>query len=343
MLAFLLSSAFVVIVALAIVFARMSVLSLFLCCLLQAQQLPFRTFTSRDGLPRSEVRTLCQDSLGYIWIGTFDGFSRYDGASFANYEIPGGLGANAVNSLFARAEGELLVATNGGGLSRWDAGKIRRYPVDPRDPLSQENRVNAVSAFGPGRVLAGTDRGAFLFDGDRFERFRPESIPASAAVDVLFRDRTGATWIGTSAGLFVVRDSAGTPCRKFDLPGSPHLNAIAGDTAGGIWLATDAGIRLLRVGVGPAELPRLAQLPSPLRALSLKRARALLVDRQGTLWIGTEEDGLFRYSAGFLVNYTTTNGLPGSQQGACFVLNACLPTFVAANNARQVIHSRELT
>ena len=286
---------------------------LFLCSLLQAQQLPFRTFTSRDGLPRSEVHTLCQDSLGYIWIGTFDGFSRYDGASFANYEIPGGLGANAVNSLFARAEGELLVATNGGGLSRWDAGKVRRYLVDPRDPLSQENRVNAVSAFGPARVLAGTDRGAFLFDGDRFERFRPESILASTAVDVLFRDRTGTTWIGTSAGLFMVRDSAGTPCRKFDLPGSPHLNAIAGDTAGGIWLATDAGIRCLRLGEGPAEPPRLVQPPSPLRAPSLKRARALLVDRQGTLWIGTEEDGLFRYSAGLLVNYTTTNGLPASR------------------------------
>jgi ligand-binding sensor domain-containing protein/signal transduction histidine kinase len=286
---------------------------LFLCCVLHAQQLPFRTFTSRDGLPRSEVHTLCQDSLGYIWCGTFDGFSRYDGASFANYEIPGGLGANAVNSLFPVAGGKLWVATNGGGLSRWDDGRIRRYLVNPEDPLSQENRVNVVCTFGSGMILAGTDRGAFLFDGERFERFRPGSISASTAVDLLFRDRSGAIWIGTSAGMFVMNDSAGSPCRRLDIPDSPHVNAIAGDTAGGIWFATDAGIRRLTRGDRPAELPRVMQPPFPLRALSRTRARALLVDRQGALWIGTDEDGLFRYSAGHLTNYTTTNGLPASR------------------------------
>jgi ligand-binding sensor domain-containing protein len=286
----------------------------FLCSLVHAQQLPFRTFTSRDGLPRSEVHTLCQDSLGYIWCGTFDGFSRYDGVSFANYEVPGGLGANAVNSLFPSAPGEVWVATNGGGLSRWDDGKIRRHLVNSEDPLSQENRVNVVCAFGAGRMLAGTDRGAFLFDGERFERFRSGPISDSTAVDLLFRDRTGTIWIGTSAGMFLTGDSVGSPCRRLDLPGAPHVNAIAGDTAGGIWFATDAGIRrLTREGGRRAELPRLIQLPTPLRTLSLTRARALLVDRQGALWIGTDEDGLFRYSAGLLTNYTTTNGLPASR------------------------------
>ncbi len=288
-------------------------LFLFLCCPLHAQQLPFRTFTSRDGLPRSEVHTLCQDSLGYIWCGTFDGFSRYDGASFANYEVPGGLGANAVNSLFPVAGGELWVATNGGGLSRWDAGNIRRYAVNPEDPLSQENRVNVVCTFGSGRILAGTDRGAFLFDGERFKPFRTESISPSTAVDLLFRDRSGTVWIGTSAGMFVTGDSAGSECRRIDMPASPHVNAIAGDTAGGIWLATDAGICHLMPGDRPAGLPRVMQLPSPLRALSLKRTRALLVDHQGALWIGADEDGLFRYFGGLLTNYTTTNGLPASR------------------------------
>jgi ligand-binding sensor domain-containing protein len=210
-------------------------------------------------------------------------------------------------------KGEIWVATNGGGLSRWEAGRIRRYLVNAEDPLSQENRVNVACILGSGRILAGTDRGAFLFDGVRFERFSPGTIPVTSAVEVLFRDRSGSIWIGTSAGLFVMDDSAGLPCRPFDLPGSPHVNAIAGDTVGGIWLATDAGIRLLMRGGGPAVPPRIMQLPPLLRALARTRTRALLVDRQGTLWVGTDEDGLFRYSSGLLTDYTTTNGLPASR------------------------------
>jgi ligand-binding sensor domain-containing protein/signal transduction histidine kinase len=218
-----------------------------------------------------------------------------------------------VNSLLPGAGGELWVGTNGGGLSRWDAGKIRRYLVNAEDPLSQKNRVNVVCTLASGRILAGTDRGAFLFDGDRFELFRPETISASSAVEILFRDRSGAIWIGTSTGLFVLGDSAGLPCRRFDLPGSPHVNAIAGDTSGMIWFATDAGVRFLSPGDRPADPPRFMQLPPPLRARALTRTRSLLIDRQGTLWVGTDEDGLFRYSGGLLTDYTTTNGLPANR------------------------------
>jgi ligand-binding sensor domain-containing protein len=282
---------------------------LFACCLVHAQQLPFRTFTSRDGLPRSEVHSLCQDSLGYIWCGTFDGFSRYDGASFVSYRVSGGPGANAVNAISPGTNGELWVATNGGGLFRWEAGKIHRFPVNAEDPSSQQNRVNVVCPLGSGKILAGTDRGAFLFDGSRFERFSPEMLSPSDAVEVIARTGPVVIWLGTSSGLFEVRDSAGLHCSRVDLPGRPAVNAIAGDSAGGIWFATDAGILFLP----PAVPPRDASRPVGLRLLSRAKIRALLVDHQGILWIGTDEDGLFRFSAGHLANYTTANGLPASR------------------------------
>jgi ligand-binding sensor domain-containing protein/signal transduction histidine kinase len=40
------------------------------------------------------------------------------------------------------------------------------------------------------------------------------------------------------------------------------------------------------------------------------RMTALFEDREGALWIGTENDGLLRYSAGRFTNYTTNDGLP---------------------------------
>lgn len=47
----------------------------------------FKHFTETDGLPSNVVRTLMQDSLGYIWIGTDNGVAVYNGYEFNNFTI----------------------------------------------------------------------------------------------------------------------------------------------------------------------------------------------------------------------------------------------------------------
>jgi len=42
-------------------------------------------YTTRDGLPHNQVRSIAQDSSGFIWIATWDGLSRFDGYEFRNY------------------------------------------------------------------------------------------------------------------------------------------------------------------------------------------------------------------------------------------------------------------
>ena len=51
----------------------------------------YRHFTTRDGLPQMQLASAFQDSDGYIWFGTKDGVSRYDGVSFSNYTSAQGL------------------------------------------------------------------------------------------------------------------------------------------------------------------------------------------------------------------------------------------------------------
>ena len=45
----------------------------------------FTTYTEFDGLPSNSTWAIMQDHLGYIWIGTINGLSRFDGYEFLNF------------------------------------------------------------------------------------------------------------------------------------------------------------------------------------------------------------------------------------------------------------------
>ena len=49
------------------------------------QSYNFRTFSSEDGLAQSYVYSIVQDVHGYLWIGTGNGLSRYNGLKFENF------------------------------------------------------------------------------------------------------------------------------------------------------------------------------------------------------------------------------------------------------------------
>ena len=53
--------------------------------LAQANEYTFKHITSANGLPQNYVRSVIQDSRGFMWFTTFDGIVRYDGYSFKTY------------------------------------------------------------------------------------------------------------------------------------------------------------------------------------------------------------------------------------------------------------------
>lgn len=56
------------------------------CCFLSATiEIRSMHFTMSDGIANNSVRYVFQDSKGFIWLGTLNGLSRYDGNSFVNY------------------------------------------------------------------------------------------------------------------------------------------------------------------------------------------------------------------------------------------------------------------
>ncbi len=46
-------------------------------------------FSTEDGLCSNAVSSIIQDDYGYIWVGTWNGLSRFDGYNFFNYKTGG--------------------------------------------------------------------------------------------------------------------------------------------------------------------------------------------------------------------------------------------------------------
>jgi len=49
------------------------------------QSAQLRSFGVRDGLVHERVNGFLEDRLGFLWIATWEGLSRFDGSEFVNF------------------------------------------------------------------------------------------------------------------------------------------------------------------------------------------------------------------------------------------------------------------
>ncbi len=216
------------------------------------QQLPVRTYTTADGLPRDFVLRIVRDSRGFLWLCTADGLSRFNGYEFTNYGVEQGLPNPIINGLLETRRGVYWVATNGGGVARFN-------PSPSRSEQSQLPKL--------------------------FTAYRVGDEPASNLVNVLYEDHAGQVWLGTDGGLFRL-DELGDQAtfrrvslnlREPDLP--MIVRGLVEDSEGSLWVSTQ-GLGLIQ-RLPDGRTVRYAIQPSPLGDL----CESLLFDHEGRLWV----------------------------------------------------------
>jgi ligand-binding sensor domain-containing protein/signal transduction histidine kinase len=302
-------------------------------------------WTTTSGLPQNTITAIAQTRDGYLWIGSFGGLARFDGARFVVFDksTTPGLRNSGVHALLADRDGGLWVGTNGGGLTWLKDGTARTYVM--ADGLGADV-VRSLFQDSKGRVWAGTNGGLSLLEGERFRTWNAANGFTSNVVRAIREDAQGALWIGTNGeGLFRMQDGQFTRfTRKDGLP-SDLVFSLAFDKDGALWVGTNGGglaryadgkFRLhgreegldgdiiwsllpddsgsLWVGTYGAGLfrregERFRGLTTR-TGLSSDFVRALWQDHEGSLWIGTNTGGLARLRDGKFTTYTTREGLP---------------------------------
>ncbi|GBC85319.1 Sensor histidine kinase LiaS [bacterium HR11] len=272
------------------------------------QQVPFRNYTARDGLPRNTVRTVYQDRQGFLWLGTPSGLSRYDGATFVHFTTKDGLPDDSINRVLEDSAGRLWIATNFNGLSRYRPGTFHNHAVIPNRSRAPENRVNAAFGFRDGSLWVGTDGGLFRWAGARFVPVVAEGYPWRTPVLAIMADRRQDVWVGTEFGLYRLRRDAGGRWVAIGRWDDVEVYCLAEDPDGNVWVGTRQGLKRIRPPTW-----EWARLPAGLAFLADKWIRAFWVDSAGDLWIGTNGYGVWALRRdGSVVHYTAAHGLAGN-------------------------------
>lgn len=112
---------------------------------------------TENNLPSSTVTSIAQTPDGYLWVGTYNGLARFDGARFVAFDPVNkpALGQARVQGLFLDANGTLWINTFRGGLTSYRDGAFRNeWPDQPTFDLhttlvsSSSNLVTFVTQYG---------------------------------------------------------------------------------------------------------------------------------------------------------------------------------------------------
>lgn len=256
-------------------------------------QLPLRTYTTADGLPRNAVFCIVPDGRGFLWFCTSEGLARFDGKTFDLFGVDQGLPNRVVNDFLETRNGVMLAATNQ-GLARLDPaaapGSARQFVTIPTQSGKPALRIERLFEDAGGIVWAGALGG--LYRLDTTHDVAHLAYLGIGNSDLLVQSFAGdgahGLWIGTNVGL-CRRASDGHVEWFTDGGGSPpaaSVNALLFDKEARLWVGTYNGLWLLKHDVR-AGSGAVFQLFGQSEGLASERIHSLFQSPSGTLWVGT--------------------------------------------------------
>lgn len=298
------------------------------------QQYHFINYTTQDGLAQSQVRDICQDDQGYIWIGTSGGLSRFNGIDFDNYSVDDGLPDNNIRRLYHSHDGKIWVGTPR-GVAYYVGGEFISFPFEEQNRINDiaefQNEIlfagnkgllsfrnegfdflnekdstdyffRAIENYNDSILFCGSKYGLYAWDGEELELIE---IPGVGKVNVRDLKIKGHEMYIAARGKGVLRYNFKTKATfLYDLDYTKVLFLeIFGETVFGINSGGEAFI------IEDNEV----EYFSKEKGLFNNSFTSFYRDVEGIIWMGTDGQGLLKFSGESVVSYMESDGLSSSQ------------------------------
>ena len=264
----------------------------------------------RDGFAPGTAFAMAQTPDGYLWLATEFGLFRSDGVRFIPWKPPAGQQLpEGPYALLVSRDGTLWIGTFA-GLASWNNGKLTQHPkvgtgfitslLEDREGTVWAGAMGGSRGDPIGRLCAIQNGSAQCYGQDgAFGGF----------VWSLGVDKSGALWAAAESGLWHWKPGppkryAEPGVRLADLTQSGDGRLIVGIRGGGLRQAIGDKLEAYRIR---SALNSNATLPD--RDIDSNK---LLRDRDGSLWIGTNQRGLIHVHHGRTDVFTAESGLSGN-------------------------------
>ncbi len=265
-----------------------------------AQRYTIRNFSVQDGLPQSQISAIFQDRDGYLWIGTYDGLSRFDGREFRNFYRHDGLAENFVRTIMQRRNGDIWFGHYHGHISvlNHKTGKLKHLILPEH---IKHSMISHIYEDDQSRIwIATIDNGVVLVDGEEWTTISADNgLPATSVFEI-FQIAADRFLVATDTGLvdFTLRGSG-----DYIFHLIPERDGLP-DLAISSILKTDSGKLLIGTyGDGVYSCSIKDILERKYRFTRMKFAGTdndlfiikLMQDNTNRLWIATESKGIIIY------------------------------------------------
>lgn len=302
-----------------------------------SQQTHFIKYSTQDGLAQSQVRAIAQDRSGYLWLGTLNGLSRFDGFSFKNYSTKDGLPSNQINSLYQGStalwigttgaickkqgsdfhsfdfpdslqlsriqcmiddgEGGLWIGLDGNGLLHYKDSTFKHF--GKKNGLAN-GFIRVLKKTADGKLLLGTREGIYSFDGKFFKPYLESDVGSASVSDILISKR-GLTLISTFGnGVFTVENNRVANFRVENSSMPNHVRSITQTGANEFYFGSKSGLfKLSEAHIKPRKI----------QGLEYENVKILFTDRESNLWVGTDGQGLLQKAGDAFSLHTISDGM----------------------------------
>lgn len=289
----------------------------------------FRQIGVKDGLSQLSVLSIHQDKLGRIWFGTMEGLSIYNGVEMLSYKGNNTMSrlnikGEKITNITENKEGDIFFMTNDNGLMKYDLMQHKFSDFDglevsalssidgtiyiaSKDTIYTWNESKEIFQFWLAPIIRGKitkifkDRKQQYWLGTQSGLYKlapdktPENIIPNKEIWEIFESSQNELWIGTRMqGMFKI-DSKGSITEFLHDPNSKNtiasnqVRTFVEDLAGNLWIGTFAGLNKYNPRTGVFSVYMNNYLAG---SLSHSSVFSLLIDRQGSFWIGSFYGGV---------------------------------------------------
>ncbi|GGF76482.1 hybrid sensor histidine kinase/response regulator transcription factor [Wenyingzhuangia marina] len=265
----------------------------------------------KDGLANNSVTAIYKDKKGLMWIGTYDGVSRYDAYDFVNYRNQPNDTLTLINNKVTCISGTLnhiWIGTKK-GVSVYDylTNEFKRQFFLNTENKSTEfisSEVYDIKEYQSNVYIATAGQGLFYYD-EKNEKLNRVSLKIGNEITKTYHvkgiefDTSGTLWAVISE-VGIVKMESGSNTLKIVYSGIKDGNCIINDGESNIWIGYEKGIYKYNISTN-----RHVNYSKQLKGYPIKD---ILCDhKKNELWIATDGNGVVKYNLKTDVFYHLSN------------------------------------